>query len=124
MHDELLSRVVADPDCPDVVANMLAVQEEDTELFHKYLSYIRARNSCYPARFNRLRLYVDKYGIQWYTITNYDYQTYKWAMSLGLEPDQLKVGASRLGFRCSALPLELIKKMEAKLDEQENQDAN
>lgn len=120
--DRVLSGLVADPDCPEGVAEMLATQEEESPGFLKFLGLLTARIRNHPAQFNRLSLYTDKYDRQWYIVTNYDYRTYKWAISLGLEKEQLRVGASKLGFRCSALPLELIKKLEAKLDEQQREE--
>lgn len=117
--EDLLAGLAADPDCSESIIQMLAEQEEDVENFERFLHLIRVRVQNSPNRFNRLAIASDKQGMGYYVITNYDYKTYKWALSLGLPPEKIKVGANKIYLSASALPLKIIKSLEEKLENEQ-----
>lgn len=118
--DDIMANLVADPDCPEGVANMLAEQEDNTEHLPKFLALLCARLPNYPKRFNRLTLAHNRYGEWFYVITNYDYKTYKWAKSLDIPKEYQKITPNKIYLRCAGLPLKILKALEAKLDEEKN----
>lgn len=114
--DDALCGFAADNNCSEAVICMLTEQEEDDEKFEKYLALLRARLANYPRCFNQLSLASNKQGIEYYVIINYDYNTYKWVLALGLEKKDFRVDANRIYLRCAALPMKIIKVLEEKLN--------
>lgn len=114
--EEMMAGLAASMDCPESIIQMLAEQEEDTEMFKRYLSLLIARVANYPRRHNRLAIATDKQGLSYYVITNYDYATYKWAIGLELKSSDIKITANKIYLRASGLPLKIIKVLEGKLE--------